>query len=204
MSRTDWRSAAALIQERGRVNVNRYVEAEHFGYQELISLPLRWFVKTYFEGDLPECRSPLWFESQAEKLEWLDQALKGGLSVPNGRPRGNQARAAATLALRFYETWRAENDGQGISDFGCRLQMKQIAASAIVEDLHAWRFCEGIHPKFLWEIGEPKSLETFIDTVLDLMNKGKNRIEPERETIIEFFYALSETGPKLPPKPPHI
>ena len=197
----DWRGTFELVRERLRQCL-KHAKKELGGRRQglypgvcLIGLPVA-KLKSAFSDD--SCKwHALIFRSDEEREAFISQRCHPEPEL-NGRPRGEAVRAAATMALYFYDAWRTENEERGIG--GHRGEMKFLAAQAIVEDFFAWRFCKGVRPIFLWELGLPKSMDAFIGVVHGLMDKPKSRRQPKRGTCLE--YLATGEGIHLPQKPP--
>ena len=83
-------------------------------------------LKEYLRSDRPLLRSD---------RELLALELAGELSPPpkRGRPRDENARAAADFARRFYRQWKSENICEGIKDWGLGDEMKDQSCRYAIE-----------------------------------------------------------------------
>ena len=201
---TDWRGTCELVRERLRQCLSEHAKRELGGRRQglypgvcLVGLPVAKLKSAFSDGS---CGWPaLIFRSDEEREAFISKRCHPE-PEPDGRPRGEAVRAAATMALYFYDAWRTENKTRGIGDYGHRGEMKFLAAQAIVEDFFAWRFSKGVRPVFIWELGFPTNMDAFIGAVHGLMDKPKSRRQPKRGTCLE--YLATGEGLHFPPKPP--
>jgi hypothetical protein len=159
----DWRKNAELIRARGRECVSEYVRdrtgiKRPDGMDEIYvkDFPAAWFQFAFSHGHDPErFLTPhegfKRLSPEEQKKCLADLAARCRDAPKNGRPFHGALRQAATVGCYFYDAWRAENQENGINDYGHRSEMKYIAAEAVVEDYFAWMFAT---PKFAW----PKTL----------------------------------------------
>ena len=197
-----WRENFSVVRQRWRDSLSEYASHCHreiirdLSANEvgLVSVPIAWLV----DGCAKALGSPLLaheFLNADLSSRWLKEPK------PNGRPRGETTREAATVALYFYEAWLKENRKCGASDYGHRQEMKYFSAQAVVEDFFAWRIGRrGVMGQQL--DSRITDIESFVDVVHALMEKPKNR----RSVALFADLAFPATGKglvlKLPPKPP--
>jgi hypothetical protein len=202
----DWRETGEAVRERGRQCLSDFAKKELGGRPRIypatciLGVPVASLAGVYENGEDYLCRvSAVIFRSPQEREAFYTRLCHRKTDL-NGRPRGEASRAAATVALFFYDAWHGENEKRGISDYGHRGEMKDIAARAIVEDLFAWRLGDGVRPTFVWELRGAQDVESFYLVTRDLMEKPKSRRSPSKGAQLEFLG--SSEGLELPPKPP--
>jgi len=195
---SDWRDRGEMVRERWRQCFSEY--ARQNSSQDgpelfLTDIPVIWLADGFLDN-------PSRFTSEHYRehcRRWLK--LHQNYESKNGRPLAVQSRGAATVACYFYDDWRHENQKWGIRDYGCRGEMKNYAARAVVEDFYAWRLFAGIRPVFAEEIGSPTDVEAFIEVVRDLMDKPRGRRYPGHDATVEFLASPRGLVLELPPKP---
>jgi len=191
---SDWCGSGELVRERWRRCFLDYARDDCWGDGlHLCDFPVLWLDRGVLEEP--------WRFTRQNYRSWLMSLPERVSDEPkNGRPLGG-SRTAATVACCFYNDWSSENQRRGIRDYGHRGEMKDYAARAVVEDFYAWRFGADIRPVYLWEIGSPKNVESFIEVVRELMDKPKSRRRLSDEVTVEFLVSRRGLTLGLPPKP---
>ena len=203
----DWRETGEFLRQRWRKvlsehaieSLSHWSQCKGFDADEphLIGLPVHWLADGFANGYDSSRFSPERKRQHARKM--IEQRYWSSDDL-NGRPRGEAIRVAATLSCYFYDAWLAENQKQGINDYGHRAGMKDYAAEVIVKDYFAWRFGVGVRPVWVWELGKAKDVDSLVEAVRQLMDKPKKRREPGIGEELSFPFTPSGFMLKLPPK----
>ena len=188
----DWRETGEIIRKRGRRFVSECAKKELAQHPDAsgctLDIPVDWFAEGFLtDGACFVRRRPT--REEIDALMYADHP-------PNGRPREDGTRQAATVAHYFYDAWRSENEKRAIRDYGHRGEMKQYAAEAVVEDYFAWL---QLSDKYAWRF-PAKTVEAAIEIVLGVMEKPKKRRDPDEGAWVDV--QASREGLWLPPKPP--
>jgi hypothetical protein len=210
-----WRENEKVVRTRWRQCLSEYAKEYHAdiirdrGENEvsLVDLPIEWLA----DGCIKRLGSPRLAQQEYRKWLMSRPEQRWDEPEPNGRPRGETTRAAASVALHFYNAWLKEDQRMGLDDYGHRAEMKYLAAQAVVEDLFAWRIAPpDVHPSKKWKLNgrnweldaNIEDVETLVEIVHGIMNKPKKRRDAGAFAELTFPATPQGLALKLPPKPP--
>ena len=143
----------------------------------MVDIPIEYIGRSFVTGWDPECFLANWevvARLSPEERHRIHEELWASFREPekNGRPVNIAARQAATLACCFYTAWRDENRQLAINDYGHRSEMRDLAATAVIEDMFAWMLET---PRDAWRLAPAKSADQFFHIVSELMDKPAKR-----------------------------
>src|SRR5262249_46374149 len=129
-----WVAAGEIVREWGCQFFSDFARYELKSHDIcILTMPVPW---------LASCFVGAYDPGQFDYREWLraNPAPADYYEDKNGRPRGDASRAAALTACYLYSAWRNQNRKLEVDDYGHRRDMKDFAATAVVEDIFAVQF----------------------------------------------------------------